>query len=123
MLAAGRHAVRIVRDASGGQAPAGSRVRLVTGTGHPEAVVRTAREAGLEVCALSKYRDHHWFSPAEARREVECARRQQARVLLTPKDEVRWPGNADDGRLVMDVEWQWVAGGERLERAVAGEEP
>jgi tetraacyldisaccharide-1-P 4'-kinase len=86
-------------------------------------VARTAREAGLEVCALARYQDHHWFSAAEARREVESARRERARVLLTPKDEIRWPGARDDGRLVMDVEWQWVTGGESLERAVAGEEP
>lgn len=117
-LAAGRHAVTGVRGLASGPAPALGRVRVVTGTGHPESVARTARAAGLEVATLAAYRDHHWFTRAEAERETRAAEREGARVLLTAKDAVRWP-LADDP-LVLEVEWRWVTGGEAVERAVSG---
>ena len=119
-LAAGRHAVTGVRGLASGPAAFGGRVRVVTGTGHPESVARTARAAGFEVTALAAYRDHHWFSRAEAERETRAAGADHARVLLTAKDAVRWP-LADDP-LVLEVEWRWVRGGEAVERAVTGEE-
>jgi tetraacyldisaccharide 4'-kinase len=120
-LAAGRHAVSGIRTRGGERLEGGARVRVVTGTGNPEAVARTAREAGLEVSGVSIYRDHHWFREEEARAEVARAVAQGARVLLTAKDEVRWP-LADDASLVLEVAWEWVRGGEAVERAVAGEE-
>jgi tetraacyldisaccharide 4'-kinase len=120
-LAAGRHAVRGIRTHGGERLSGPARVRVVTGTGNPEAVARTAREAGLEVSGLSIYRDHHWFREDEARAEVARAGAQGARVLLTAKDEVRWPLK-DDASLVLEVAWEWVRGGEAVERAVAGEE-
>ena len=82
---------------------------MVTGTGHPGSVARTATEAGFEVTALAAYRDHHWFSAAEAAREARSAEHDRARVLLTAKDAVRWP-LADDP-LVLEVAWRWVCGG------------
>jgi tetraacyldisaccharide 4'-kinase len=95
----------------------------VTGTGNPEAVRASAREAGLEPVGLSAYRDHHAFTAAEARREVAVAERERAVVLLTAKDAVRWPrpGPAADVR-VLAVEWAWVSGGEAIERLAWGEE-
>src|SRR6185503_3253444 len=48
-LAAGRHEVSGVRTLAGNPVAAAGRVRVVTGTGNPDAVVRTAREAGFEV--------------------------------------------------------------------------
>jgi len=120
-FAAGRHAVTGVRGLTSGPAPVAGRVRVVTGTGHPESVARTAREAGLEVVTLAAYRDHHWFTRAEAERETRAAAGDGARVLLTAKDAVRWP-LADDP-LVLEVEWRWVRGGEAVERAVTGGEP
>src|SRR4029079_6470596 len=99
--AAGRRGVTGVRGLASGPAPARGRVRVVTGTGHPESVERTARAAGLEVAALSAYRDPHWFTRAEAEREPRAAEREGARVLLTAKDAVRWP-LADDP-LVLEV--------------------
>jgi len=119
-FAAGRHAVRGVRELGGATLPGGARVRVVTATGNAESVARTAREAGLEVAALASYRDHHWFSNQEVRHETEQAGRSGSRVLLTAKDAVRWPfGGAPP--LVLDVAWEWVLGGEALERDVAGE--
>lgn len=119
-LAAGRHAVTGVRGLASGPVPIGGRVRVVTGTGHPESVARTARAAGFEVTALAAYRDHHWFTRAEAEQETRAAAAEGARVLLTAKDAVRWPLAGDP--LVLEVEWRWVTGGEAVERAVLGEE-
>jgi len=115
-LAAGRHEVTGARGLVSGPAAVGGRVRVVTGTGHPESVARTAREAGFEVVTLAAHRDHHWFSKAEAERESRAAERERARVLLTAKDAVRWP-LADDP-LVLEVAWRWVCGGAEVERAV-----
>ncbi len=121
-LAAGRHEPAGARSLEGAPAEAGGAVRVVTATGNPDAVARTAREAGFRVEALSAYRDHHWFTPGEAGREREAARRAGARVLLTAKDAVRWPLAPAGDVLVLEVAWRWVRGGEALERAVRGEE-
>jgi tetraacyldisaccharide 4'-kinase len=122
-LAAGRHGTREVAPLFPAQPPPASRrVRVVTGTGNPESVATTAREAGLEVVALSPYRDHHWFTAREARHELEQARRERAAVLLTAKDAVRWRLPADPTPvLVLRVAWEWVAGGETVERLVLGD--
>jgi tetraacyldisaccharide 4'-kinase len=122
LLAAGRHAVRDVAPLAPSQASMSTRrVRVVTGTGNPESVAASAREAGLEVVALSRYRDHHWFSAAEAARELHRAGREDAAVLLTAKDAVRWPAPADAAPvLVLRVAWEWVTGGEAVEARVLG---
>lgn len=122
-LAAGRHALREVAPLFAAHPPAPTRrVRVVTGTGNPESVAVTAREAGLDVVALAPYRDHHWFTASEARRELELARREGAAVLLTAKDAVRWRRAAGASAvLVLDVAWEWVTGGEAVERRVLGE--
>jgi tetraacyldisaccharide 4'-kinase len=124
LLAVGRHRVRDVVPLNAGDAPpATRRVRVVTGTGNPQAVATTAREAGLEVVSLATYRDHHWFSAAESRRELDAARRQGAAVLLTAKDAVRWRCPPHPGAvLVLRVDWEWVRGGEAVERRVLGED-
>jgi tetraacyldisaccharide 4'-kinase len=122
-LAAGRHRITGVRGLDGAPRAARGPARVVTATGNPAAVERSAREAGFEPVTLSSYRDHHWFSAAEARRELERARRAEGTLVLTPKDEVRWPAPARDPRVaVLEVEWEWSAGGERLERRVLEDE-
>jgi tetraacyldisaccharide 4'-kinase len=119
LLAAGRHRVTGVRDAGGRGATPGGPARVVTATGNPAAVARTALEAGYGPVELAAYRDHHWFSVAEADRE---GRRAGAGTLLvTAKDAVRWPARAERQPHVLGVGWEWVAGGEALERLVMGE--
>ncbi|MBI1799408.1 MAG: tetraacyldisaccharide 4'-kinase [Candidatus Eisenbacteria bacterium] len=116
-LAAGRHALVGFRALDGGRVAAPSRVRVVTATGNPAAVSRTASEAGCEVASASVYRDHHWFTPAEARSELDLADRDRSEIVISAKDAVRWP--LSDPRVrVMDVTWQWVCGGEDVERRV-----
>jgi len=76
------------------------------------------------VVELAAYRDHHWFSAAEAAREHDAARAADADLLLTAKDAVRWPPGAPRGRVrVLEVGWEWLLGGAAAERLVfAGEE-
>jgi tetraacyldisaccharide 4'-kinase len=120
-LGAGRHRVVGARRPGGAALAAGARVRVVTATGNPEAVAASAREAGLEVTALSTYRDHHWFRPDQRRRERAAAARDSATVLLTAKDAVRWPEREREGEVaVLEVAWQWVHGGEEIEALVWG---
>lgn len=99
--------------------PMGRRAWLVTATGNPAAVERSAREAGLEVAGMSVYRDHHWFGDAEARREAAQAAEAGAFLLLTAKDAVRWPA-AGGPAAVLEVEWDWREGGAAVERMIFG---
>jgi tetraacyldisaccharide 4'-kinase len=123
LLAAGRHRVIGVRPLGAEPAPgAEARVWIVTATGNPRAVVLSAMEAGLAVAGCSRYRDHHWFRPHEVKRELARARAAHAAVLVTPKDAVRWPRQAGSGVLVLEVEWEWVAGGAAIERMVENAE-
>lgn len=124
VFAAGRHRVTGARDLAGAARATAGPVRIVTATGNPAAVERSAREAGFAVTATSAYRDHHWFTADEARRELAAAEREHAQVLVTAKDAVRWPGVATAAPVVvLEVDWEWVSGGERLERLVfEGEE-
>jgi tetraacyldisaccharide 4'-kinase len=115
-IARASHRVTGVRWAGGGPG-AGEPVWLVTATGNPGAVEASAREAGLAVAGTSIYRDHHWFSDTQARREAGRAARAGARVLLTAKDAVRWPA-AGGPAAVLEVAWQWHEGGDEVERLV-----
>ena len=119
-IAAGRHAVTGFRGLDGAPAAAPARVWIVTGTGNPDAVSSSAIEAGCEVVGRSVFRDHHWFSGAEADAARSRANAAAARVLITAKDAVRWP-DPGDGTLVLDVAWQWVRGGEEAERRILGD--
>jgi len=116
VLGAARHRLKGVRPLAGGELPPGARVRVVSATGNPVAVEASAREAGLEVASASRWRDHHWFTPREAQRELARAAGEGAWVLLTAKDAVRWPEPLGQGRVaVLEVEWEWVAGGGAIE--------
>ena len=124
LLAAGRHRVRGVAGLDGRYLEPQGRAQVVTGTGNPRAVEASAREAGFVVTGLSIYHDHHAFTLGEARRELARAAAADACLLLTAKDAVRWPAAAGDARVrVLEVEWEWVHGGEAVERLVfEGEE-
>ena len=116
--AAGRHRVTGVRSRAGAQPARGARVWIVTATGNPAAVERSAREAGLYVAGMSRYRDHHWFTASELRAAHARAAAAGAMVLVTSKDAVRWPdGDADV--LVLDVAWEWIVGGTAIEARIA----
>ncbi len=123
LLAAGRHRIERVRDLAGATRAAEGPARVVTATGNPAAVERSAREAGFAPVVLSAYRDHHWFTGAEALRERAEAKAAGATLVLTAKDAVRWPGaGSDEGVAVLEVVWEWLVGGEAVERRVLGSE-
>jgi len=122
LLAAARHRVTGARALAGGPLPEGARVWVLTATGNPGAVEKSAREAGLEVAGRSTYRDHHWFRAHEIARERAQAEAARATLLLTAKDAVRWPeGAAGDGAAVLEVQWEWVSGGAAVEARVRGD--
>lgn len=107
--------------ADGAAISAAGPARVLTATGNPQAVARTAEQAGFGPVTLSAWRDHHWWSQDEARREI--ARAAGAPLVLTRKDAVRWPLERAEGKVaVLEVEWAWVSGGEAIERLVFGEE-
>jgi len=117
LVAAARHAVAGVRDLAGAPSPGRGPARVVTATGNPRAVAASAAEAGFAPVTLAAYRDHHWFTLAEARRERAAA--GGATVLLSAKDAVRWPEGAPrDGVAVLETRWAWVRHGEAAERLV-----
>jgi tetraacyldisaccharide-1-P 4'-kinase len=94
---------------------------VVTATGNPDAVVRTAGEAGVEVVSHHAYRDHHWFTDGEARDELRRAAAGHATLLLTSKDAVRWPSTftrAD--ACVLQVQWEWALAGDLAEQRIFG---
>ena len=116
-VAAARHAVAGVRALAGGAWAERGAARVVTATGNPDAVAASAAEAGFAPVALAAYRDHHWFTPAEARREHERA--AGGTLLLTAKDAVRWPERAPRERVaVLEARWQWVRHGDEAERRI-----
>ena len=119
-LAAARHVPDGVRDLDGRSCAGSGAARVLTATGNPEAVAASAREAGFAPVTLAAYRDHHWFTLAEATREHALA--QGGCLLLTAKDAVRWPVDAPRDRVaVLGTRWQWVCGGDSVERLVRGE--
>lgn len=118
-FAAARHRVTGVRDRNGAPHTARGAARVVTATGNPGAVEASAREAGFSPVVTSVYRDHHWFSRAEAEREAAAA--GDGALLVTAKDAVRWPAEARGGPpLVLEVGWEWVHGGAEIESHVFG---
>ncbi len=116
-VAAARHEVAGVRGLDDTPVAPEGPARVVTGTGNPGAVSRSAREAGFMPVTLSGWRDHHWWSVAEATREHRAA--AGGVLLLTAKDAARWPAGAPrDGVAVLETAWRWLYGGEEVERRV-----
>jgi tetraacyldisaccharide 4'-kinase len=121
-VAAARHAVAGVCDLAGAALTTRGAACVLTATGNPEAVAASAREAGFSPVALVAYRDHHWFSVAEARREHAAAGAQT--LVLTAKDAVRWPAGAPRERVaVLATRWEWASGGDEVERRIWEPEP
>lgn len=119
LAAAARHEVTGVRTLDGAAHAGRGPARVVTATGNPGAVAASAREAGFSPVIASAYRDHHWFTPAEAAREAAAA--GTGALLVTAKDAVRWPRLPGlRPPLVLEVGWRWVTGGDAVEAHVFG---
>ena len=120
LLAAARHVPAGVRTLDGVDLTPQGPVRVLTATGNPRAVAASAAEAGYSPVTLATYRDHHWFTRAEAEREHAAAR--GGTLLLTAKDAVRWPEGAPrEGVAVLDTRWSWVVGGDEAEGLIREE--
>lgn len=116
-VAAARHEVGAVRTLTGAAYAERGAARVLTATGNPGAVAASAREAGFGPVTLAAYRDHHWFSRAEAAREHAAA--AGGTLLLTEKDAVRWPAGAPtDHVAVLGTRWRWLSGGDEVERRI-----
>jgi tetraacyldisaccharide 4'-kinase len=118
-FAAGYHRVNGVRALDGRPWSERGAARIVTATGNPAAVERSATEVGFEPVRVSAYRDHHWFRDDEIARERAAAASEGATLLLTAKDAVRWP-RAGGPAAVLDVAWGWWFGGEALTADMLG---
>jgi len=117
LVAAARHAVAGVRALAGGSVGAEGAARVLTATGNPAAVAASAAEAGYAPVTLAAYRDHHWFTLAQARREHAAA--AGGTLLLTEKDAVRWPEAAPRDRVaVLTTRWEWLRRGAEAEERV-----
>ena len=104
-----------LRAAAGAAAARGRRVRVVTGDrATRRRSRRSAREAGLRCRRSRAWRDHHWFTPGEARRGAR-ARRGGRGALGAADGEGRGTlagdGAARDRVAVLEVEWEWVRRG------------
>jgi len=75
-------------DGIAGIRPAG----LVSGVGAPERLTRFARDSGIPVVLHAAFPDHAWWTEDALRRAASDAARAGAEILLvTEKDEPRWP--------------------------------
>jgi tetraacyldisaccharide 4'-kinase len=119
VVAAARHVVASVHWLEGGACRERGAGCVVTGTGNPNAVRRSAAEAGFAPVSLLRFRDHHWFTREEAAGAHAQAQARGAIVILTPKDAVRWPAGASRDRIaVLEPRWAWVWDGDAAESRV-----
>jgi tetraacyldisaccharide 4'-kinase len=78
--------------------PGGARIGLVSGIGAPSRLERFVRGAGFELCHHEVFADHARWSPALLERAIARARLEGAEtVLITEKDEPRWPSGLRAG--------------------------
>jgi tetraacyldisaccharide 4'-kinase len=76
--------------------PRGARVAVVSGIGAPSRLDRFLRAAGAEVRFHAAYPDHARWSAASLEPALSRARREGVEtVLITEKDEPRWPPGLD----------------------------
>ena len=120
VLAGARYEVTGFRDLAGRPRPRPVQAHLVTATGDPEGVSRTARVSGAVITGRSIFRDHHWFTPAEVAEARRLAAASGGVVMLTAKDAVRWPDDSH-GEVVIEIAWRWAWGGDEVERRVFGD--
>ena len=80
-----------LRSSSPGPGPDGA-VALVTGVGAPARVERLVRASGWRIVSHAAFPDHARWTEAELTRALERAAGEGAgQVLITEKDEARWP--------------------------------
>jgi tetraacyldisaccharide 4'-kinase len=74
----------------------GARVAVASGIGAPSRLDRFLRAAGAEVSVHAAFPDHARWSASSLRPALARARRDRAEtILITEKDEMRWPPGLD----------------------------
>ena len=74
--------------------PPGSRIALVSGIGAPSRLERFIRGAGADLRSHEAFPDHARWRPAALEAAIDRARLKGAEtVLITEKDEPRWPAD------------------------------
>lgn len=68
----------------------GRRVLLVSAIGHPVAFAATAQELGADIVSHQAFPDHHAWTKAEQAELLSAAEAEQATLLITAKDAVKW---------------------------------
>lgn len=88
-----RHALMSFVDERGERHPLhalrGVPVVVLTGIARPDRLVAQLSELGAHVIAVHAYADHHRFTDTELVHAQDVARRHQARVVTTAKDQER----------------------------------
>ena len=101
----------LVRRPDGANEPAtalrGRRVVLLSAIARPGGFRATAAALGAEIVGEFAHRDHHTFTERELEAAVEHARRSDAELLTTEKDDARL-GDAAFARLVLRIELQFL---------------
>ncbi len=80
----------------------GRRVVLLSALARPQAFADTVKALGAEVVAEQAFRDHHRFTASEVAAAAALARRHDAVLLTTAKDDVRLPADGPE-RLVLQI--------------------
>ncbi|MGH7724712.1 MAG: tetraacyldisaccharide 4'-kinase [Candidatus Eiseniibacteriota bacterium] len=97
-------------------AEAGQRVVCLSGLARAGELAGSASRLGLAVEEDLSYADHHRFSDAEWHSAEAAAARTGALLLVSHKDAVRLPAEKRAKTVVLEVDWQWLSGGDEVER-------
>ena len=69
----------------------GTKVWGVAGLGYPLKFRRTLDDLGLEVQGFSSFPDHYPYALSQVKALEQAAHKQNAQLITTEKDWVRWP--------------------------------
>jgi tetraacyldisaccharide 4'-kinase len=97
---------------------AGTPVVCLSGLARPHELAVSARALGARVVGERSYPDHHRFSDREWRAARDAARAHGARLVVSAKDAARLDPARRRETWVLEVEWTWVEGEERITRAI-----
>jgi tetraacyldisaccharide 4'-kinase len=105
-----RHRCSGIVEAGELRPPAGERVFCASGLGRPTELAEAAHGAGLTVVGERSFGDHHRFAPREWQEIRKAAGAESARLLMTRKDAVRLPTEWRREVVILETEWEWLAG-------------
>jgi tetraacyldisaccharide 4'-kinase len=96
----------------------GTPVVCVSGLARPGDLAISARALGAVVVAEHAFADHHRFRAGEWAKARADATARRALLVVSAKDDARLGPEQRRDAHVLAVEWDWLDGGEAIERAV-----